>query len=254
MDKYKNLGLLPSITYGTFGFYSADKVRFVGQATATQAWQDGLRYFNAAFGTELRGDLQLVIVTDKRAVGNPDEYAYALKAYWQDKKTFDKNATPKNSAVVIMGATDDGKVAWTRAFTGMPLGNEETMIAIQEQLKGVELKPEVVIGNVVGKPFSKFSSVVRADHKAVGVLERVMWGLNEPKLKFRRVSMEAKDKTDIGTGFSYLMKEVKISSGAQYGIAAVALILSLIVWVVFVFLGERKRKDDEERPGRRVMY
>jgi len=243
--KYKKMGVLPSLNSGIYSFYCNDKVFVVGSLDDKKAWDTKLSYLNAALGTDLQGDFYLVIVTDKRILMDKDEYPIALKAYWGDKKVFDKDALPKNSIVVVVGASND-IIIWARAFTGMPLGNEEMLTAIQSQLRGAQLKPEVVIGDVVGIPKAQYSSAVVTNH-GMGVLEKVVFGVDDKGFRFKRVSMSAKDKNDVGTGFTYLMREVQISNGAKVGIGFGAGFISSLVWLIFVFVGQRadkKRSSD----------
>lgn len=242
LEKYRKLNLLPPVVSDTYDFYYAAKVYFVGKVWVNQEeWERRINYFNAALGTDMRGDLHLVIVGDKRVLENPDEYMYAIKAHWQDKKVLRKDCLSKNGIVVIVGVTEENKILWARAFTGMPLGNEEMLVAIQSGLKGVDLKPEVVLGAVSGRLKIVYGQMVRTIH-GDGILEKIIWGLENPSLKFQRVSMEAKDKHDVGTGFMYLMREIQIPNWQRWMIVGIAFALSLIVWAVFVLVGERQKR------------
>ena len=241
VGKYKRWGLLPGIKTNIYNFYYADKVYFVGTYDNEQEWQERLSYFNAAFGSDLHGDLHLVVVSDKRVIDNPDEYTNALHSYWSDKNIFDRHALPKNSIVVVVGVMDN-KVKWARGFTGMPLGNEEMLVGIQSGLKGVGFATNTVVGSIGGVPRFPHGTAINTSHGS-GVLEKVIFGIAEKRLAFKRVSMEAKNKANAGTGFAYLMREVEISKQNKVIIAIGTGFLSCLVWIVFACVSVRRRRN-----------
>lgn len=253
IEKLKEAGLLPKVVSEIRDFYYADKVSFVGHAPHDPAqWQNALMYLNAALGTELQGDLHLVIVQDPRAVQEPDAYILALKAYWTDTKVFGDDAISKNSIIVAVGTADGQTVSWARALTGMPLGNEQVLVAIQNELKGIPLTPEAIIGNVTGEFYTKEGEngekklKVRGLH-GTGALERILWGLDDQVTKFQRVSMTANDNGDIGGGFLYLDAEIEPSFWQKFAIVLVAFVLSLGVWFSFAVIDHRyftKKRED----------
>lgn len=249
IDAYLNAGLLPDLQRGVRDWYYADKVYFVGYTpTNPFAWQWTHANFNAAFGTELQGDLHLVIVQSDFASANPDAYITALKAYWQNPEVWDKDAISKNSVIVVLGTTDGQTVAWARAITGMPLGNEMMATVIRDRMKGVALTPEAVLGTVQGEFYVKTYDDGSQKTKVLGIgedgiLRRIMWGMDDSASKFARVSMSADDADDVGTGFNYLASEIKPSGGTQVWIVIISVILSCVVWYMVAYMfGEREHR------------
>lgn len=237
IDAYKAAGLLPEPRRDVRDFYMADKVYFVGfKPVDSSAWQRAHAYFNAALGTELQGDLHLVIVQNETVTANPDAYAIALKAYWQGLE-FGKDTISKNTVIVVLGTIDGTEVAWARATTGMPVGNEMMLTVIRNHLPGTVLTPEAVLGIVNGQFYQKTKSdgTTKLDVKGIGetgFLRRTLWGLDDPSTKFARVSMSAKDNVDNGTGFAYLKDQIRPSFGQQLTIVLVFLFLGVILWGV----------------------
>src|SRR5262249_8758701 len=121
IDQYKKDGVLPKISHDILSPYYASRVYFVG-VNPPGDWQWYINKYDAALGVSLQGDLHLVIV-DANKVGSPDDYSQALIAYWQSQE-FGKDALSKNGIVVVVGTKDGQTVAWARAGTGMPVGNE----------------------------------------------------------------------------------------------------------------------------------
>jgi len=230
IEEYKKANLLPPVQSGVYNFYYADKVSFVGYKPENPLrWQTELNYLNAAFGAELRGDLHLVIVQNELINDNPDRYILAIKAYWQNRTIFGRNTISKNSVIIVVGTTDGITVEWARATTGMPLGNEETLVAIRN-VKNIPLTSESVIGEIRGK--LDFKLGIRSEHGA-GVLEKIIWGLEEPQTKFKRVAMTG--KTGAGSGFIYLSNEIDVTNQQKFLIIFVIFILSLGVWAAAAF-------------------
>lgn len=249
VDEYQSLQLLPSVQSGIYDFYYADKVYFVGHAPKdAQEWQTALMYLNAALGTELQGDLHLVIVQNETISRNPDSYILALKAYWQNKAVFGTNAISKNSVIVVIGTKDGERIEWARAITGMPLGNEQMLVALRSQLKGILLTPATVLGSVKGEFYYKEADdgvkklKVRGFH-GNGVIERILWGLDDPRTKFARVSMKALDPEDVGGGFRYLESEIQPTDGQKGWIVFSTFVVSLGVWLAVALIGERSWKQ-----------
>lgn len=214
----------PASTQPVHDFYLADKAYFVG-TPAQPGWNEAVMRFNAAFGSDLQGDLHVVVVGSGVAVA-PDAYAGALNAYWTGPE-LDRDDISKNALVVVIG-TDGSTVQWARAFTGMPRGNEALLLDIQRELKGKRLDPTLLIGNPVGKlDNGKFAGVTRGQ----GVLEQQVWGTNQ----FKRVCMECGQQGS--GGFTYLGSEIQPTTGQKWAILSLATFLSVLVWVAFVLLG-----------------
>jgi hypothetical protein len=235
VKQYLDKKLLPALTSKVRDFYMADKVHFVGYAPDdVRGWQQSLAYLTAALGNEMQGDVQLLIARQDDINANPDLYAIVLKAYWQDKNVFGKDAFSKNGVAVIVGTTDGKTVAWARAFTGMPLGNEQLLVAVRSSLKGVALTPESLFGDVRGQIQTEKSA--HGDKQTVlstrtgGALTPLLWGQPDPATKFARVSMTANDSTDHGSGFLYLASEIQPTTGQSAVIVLIAFLLGLRAW------------------------
>lgn len=241
IEAYKKAGVLPDLRRDVRDFYQADKVYFVGFKPADPAvWQKAHSYLNAALGTELQGDFHLVIVQNGYVSANPDAYAIALKAYWQNPEVFGKDALSKNVILVVLGTTDGSTVSWSRASTGMPIGNESMLTAIQNHMAGTSMTPEAVIGWVDGQFYQKVKSdgTTKLAVKGVGdtgAQRRIFWGMDDKTTEFARVSMSAKDPKDNGTGFNYLKDQIKPDFGQQLTIVLVFLFLSVVLWGVEAF-------------------
>lgn len=225
VETYKKAKMLPKPADRVHTSYLADKVYVVGATLEEPKWDEALMRLNGAIGSELRGDLHLVVVKD---VKDPDEYAGALMAYWQSKE-LKKKAISKNSIVVVLGTSDNKTVEWARAATGMPTGNEEMLTQIESELKGEALEAE----HLLGKP----KAVVTGDDVMIehtdGVLEGILWGPN----KFARVCMACEGSDDTGVGFSYLSSEIQPSGGQKVAIVSAGAVLSLVVWGIFLHVG-----------------
>lgn len=235
IEEYKKANLLPPVQSSVYDFYYADKVHFVGyKSTNPKEWQKALCYLNAAFGAELRGDLHLIVTQSKMINNNPDKYTLALKAYWQNREVFKRDAISKNIVIVIIGTSDGIAVEWARATTGMPLGNEAMLVAIRN-IKGIPLVPESVIGEVKGKFDFKAKAGVLGEH-GNGSLEKIIWGLNGAQTKFKRIAMTG--KTGAGSGFLYLSSEIDITGWQKFWIAFVIFTLSLGIWVIAAFVAD----------------
>ncbi len=225
---YQARKLLPPLARSVQAFYHADKVSFVGWTPPNRlVWSEALEYLNGNFGMQLQGDLHLVVIKDDMVAANPERYAFALKAYWQDKAAFGQDALSKNATVVIVGTTDGVTVSWSRAFTGMPLGNETLIVTLRDGLKGQPLTPEGLIGP--GRS-ARDTTGVRHPPSDVSptLLQRALWGAENPATKFTRVSMSGKDGKG---GFLYLKNEIRPTTGQMWGIFVMTLLLSCGVWV-----------------------
>jgi hypothetical protein len=224
---YQAKNLLPTLQHGIQAFYYADKVSFVGwQPSNRIVWQDALARLNGALGVELQGDLHLVIIKDEAVTVNPERYVLALKAYWQDKESWHADTLSKNAVVVVLGTADGLTVSWSRLFTGMPLGNEKLIVVMRDGLKGQPLTPESLIGPPVGQRDAK--GVHYPPQGQTSVLQRFLWGLDDPTTKFARVKMSGKDGK---SGFLYLRNEIQPTTGQLWAIIIVTFLFGCGVWV-----------------------
>ena len=226
IDALKAKNLLPVPSVGVHDLYHATKAYKVGDANVPLYgnYIKDLSYLNGAVGDDLHGDLHVVFVPAD-IEGGKDDYMNSLKAYWQAKE-HGRNAISKNSIIVLIGASADGKtVEWAKATTGMPLGNEYLLTQIASDLKDKPMDE-----NLLGRPSFNVQTeqVVSSD----GVLEGILWGNN----KFERVSMTANDVEDAGSGFSYLRDEMKPSGWAVFWMGVVNFFACAFVIVAGVLL------------------
>lgn len=238
MNTYLKAGLLPKVTTKVGWPYIGAKTYFVGQPLANaQAWSDAVNKFDAAFGVDKQGDMHFIVVTDPK-VTNPDDWFNALTAYWEGSK-LGKHDISKNGLIVAVGTTDGKTVAWARAATGMPVGNEELLSQIETNLKGQPLDPSTLIGTPTGKIYTDPTDgklKAKVVHSASeGTLEKLVWG----SPGFVRVCMGCKSKGDKGVGFGYLSGQIQPSTGAKVLIGFLAFLFSSFVWAALVAIGTR---------------
>jgi hypothetical protein len=237
IESYKKLNLLPMIVHDTSEFYYAKKVYTIGFNTDLSPWSNAVMYINAALGSELQGDLHLVLVQNDIINRDPDTYSIALRVYWLNKEVFGRNTLSKNGIVVVLGTNDGKSVAWARAFTGMPIGNEVMISTIQDRLKGLPFTPENTVGIIRGW-FDH--DAIKSAHSS-GALDNILWGLNGPETKFQRYSMSG--KTGIGSGFLYLRNDIQPSTTAKVWISIVVFLVSGIVWIIVAYTGDDYSKS-----------
>lgn len=221
--RYKAEGLLPKVNPNIHDHYRADRVYFVG-VNIPGNWQQTMDYFDGAFGLDLQGDLHLVIV-DANKVTDPDNYTGALGAYWQSPE-FDKDALSKNGVLVVLGTTDGTTVAWSRAVTGMPKGNELLLIDLRDNLAGSKLTPQEILGPPTGELYVDQATnqvKVRLIHSQAK-LDQILWGAN----KYQRVRM---------TDYEYLRHEIEPTFGQQLAILFVCLLFGCIAWGICIYYG-----------------
>jgi hypothetical protein len=250
VEKFREAGLLPEPTQNAgdpiHDFYYADKITFIGPKGVThpaeeRRWSNALARFNAALGTDLQGDLHLAVADAD--IANPDEYANAVSAWWQDP-AFGKNAISKNGIIVVLGVKD-GVIQWARASTGMPYGNEAMLVDIRNGLKGQPFDSEAVLGDAGG---TIAGDEVKPDHGA-GLLAKIVWGPH----KFERQCMLCNDEGEEGkTSFGYLGSEIQPSTGQKWLLQLIAALIGLTIWgtLVYVPLGEagQDRRERRRRP------
>ncbi len=228
ISDYKNRKVLPELTRNVQNLYHANKVYFVGTSPHDpNKWQDALEYLNAELGVQLQGDLHLVIIKNDFVSSNPDRYTLALKAYWQDKETFGKDALSKNAIVVLVGTADGSSVSWSRAFTGMPLGNERLIVVMRDGLKGSPLTYESLIGPVSSRRDAK-GTFYPSENNRVGKIQRIVSGWDDSGTKFKRIEMSGKDGQG---GFLYLKNEIQPSTGQSLVILIITILICSGAWV-----------------------
>lgn len=229
IEKYKSLKLLPKLSVGVRDFYMADKVYWVGfKSPDANLWNERLAYLNASVGSELQGDIHLIIADDFK-IKNPDEFILSVKAYWQNPLEFGRNCISKNSIVIAIG-TDGKTITWIRGFTGMPIGNSEFIQALSN-LKGQPFTIDYILGNVQRVATKGGFQTVHS----LGSLENILFGFQDKSVKFTRVSMEKKDKWDVGTGFQYLLNEIQPNTSTKIWCVIISIILAYIGWAIVIF-------------------
>lgn len=224
IQEFRKANELPAIRKDVQAFYHADKVHFVGaRPPDAPLWQNAVEYLNARLGSELQGDLHLVLVRNDTISADPGRYVYALKAYWQDPRVFGHDVLSKNGIVVVVGTKDGQTVTWSRAFTGMPIGNEKMLDALNRDLDGKPLTPEALAG-------------------PGGVLQSVLWGQSDPAIRFKRQHMKGEDGK---SGYLYLKNEIQLTGGQKWAVFTFTLLACLVVWVVFALRDERSVNKEE---------
>lgn len=224
IEGYAKSGLLPQLSRNPIhDFYYADRVYFVGVQAAAD-WQLAINRFNAALGNTLQGDLHLVIV-DANKIGDPDNYSNALIAYWMSPQ-FGKDALSKNGIVVVLGTADGTNIAWARSGTGMPEGNEEMLLEIRNNLKGVKLD----VPSLLGSPTVNLST--RQWTHTGAALEKIIWGEHA----FKRVHMGSKDGNG-SAGYAYLLREIEPTGWQQFWILFVTVVFGGVAWTICIMRG-----------------
>jgi len=232
--QYLEEGILPDhtaniLTDPLYGYNDsfADKVSFVGVDVSDEtAWQDTLMSFNAALGSDLRGDLHLVLI-DSSLVDSPTDYLNALKAYWLSDD-FDRRAIAKNAIIVVAGVDGD-MVEWGIASTGMPFGNEVMLRGIQNFLPNTPLDPIQVIGapRTVVTPGTDDDEVKVTLSESPGVLERVV--LHD--FPFKRACMDCKEE-DGEIGYADLVVEIEPKPWQWTIMISIIGVLSIVWWII----------------------
>lgn len=219
--EFTKQGLLPSFKFQVVQDYLLNRTSVVGVSSSEGQWFDSINRFNAAFGSDLQGDLHLVLV-DSGRVNNKDEYLNALVTYWQSAQ-FGKNALAKNTVVVVLGCKD-GKVEWARAATGMPSGNEAMLLDIQNKLPGTPVSPEAILGS----SDATISGGTVSYSRPQGALAKVVWGQHQ----FKRICMKCDGEADRDqqAGFAYLLNEVQPNGGQIVLIFVGILLVSGAFW------------------------
>ncbi|MEO7904434.1 MAG: hypothetical protein ABIR91_01420 [Candidatus Saccharimonadales bacterium] len=236
VEQYKEAGILPEHTKGIMseplhGFSSgyANKVSFVGVKVADEsAWQQSLMEFNAALGSKYQGDMHLVLI-DTSLVDNQTDYMDALKAYWLGPD-FGRRALSKNAIIVVAGVKGD-EVAWAKASTGMPFGNEVMLQGITNFTPGTKFAPSSLIGAprtvVVPAKGDEDDSVTVSLSSQPGVLERVV--LDD--FSFQRACMKCVDDDGEQIGYGDLISQIEPPMWQLSIMIFIVFVLSAVYWV-----------------------
>jgi len=268
VEQFKEEGILPEHTknitsdplYGFSDSY-ADKVSFVGVTVADEsAWQKSLMSFDAALGTELQGDLHLVLI-DSSLVSSPTDYLNALKAYWLGDD-FGRRAVAKNAIIVVAGVEGD-EVQWAQASTGMPFGNEVMLQGIANSLPGTQLDPTQLIGTprtVVTPATGDEDDTTKVTiSESPGVLERVVL----EDFPFQRACMDCVDDGE-QIGYKDLVSQIEPQWWQWMIMISIVGILAVVYWLIaakyelFNWLPwvkkSLKSSDDDDDEPRDIRY
>lgn len=251
VDEYREAGLLPLHTVDlldspVYDGYRADKVVFVGDSgtkTDRDEWQQALSRLNSYLGSELQGDLH-VLVAPASAIDNPDDYTNALLAYWQSRE-LGKHGLAKNAIMLVVGVSDDAsEVEWSRAKTGIPVGNGEMLAALSTQLDDMPFEARSLIGWPKARPDGDDLSFTPSEGRVEQIVTR--------DYPFKRPCMDCKDKGDEGDGFVYLKSSAYISTGAQLTVAFFLFLFGMGAFALVGFfdplgaiVSSRRRKPSE---------
>ncbi len=221
--KFQKENLLPDINHSVYDFYYLNRVYAVGSVNLgdVNAWQASMNKFDAAMGATLQGNLYLVVVPAS-AISDPHQYVMSLAAYWQSKK-FGKYALSKNGVIVVVGTNNNKTVAWAVATTGMPGGNAMMLLDIQNELKGVALTPQALLGNPTASISQAKTSYTIGLKNNDGALAKIIFGPDA----FKRVHMGKSSPT---SGYMYLKGQIVPTFWQQFWILFTITILSGIAW------------------------
>lgn len=244
---YLAAGLMPEPVKEIHNHYHADKVRFISKVDKDiyEAWQSQLAYFNAGLGTELQGDLYIVVVPYSVVPSSASGiYLAALKAYWQDTTTHGKDILGKNGIIVVLGIDAEATtVMWAVADTAMPVGNTLMKSAVRFHLDAIPFDPVSVIGTVRGQ-FDVVDGVrkVRTIVESDGELTQIIWGLRDRATKFQRICMVCDDPGDVGVSQRELFNEIQPSGTAKFWIVLAVVVLSLVFWFAAVQINTTRKQ------------
>ena len=233
LDEYKAAGLLPDHTANITtdpvkgpSRSQADKVSFVGVNVQDEnAWQKSVMRFNAALGTQLQGDLHVVLI-DAAIVPWSDAvpYTQSLKAYWQSEH-FGRWAIAKNAIILVMGVDKaTNTVAWADATTGMPFGNETMIEFLKAYLPGTPLVPDLLFGKPVTVVDGTKASVTHPAPQ--GKVEHLVF----EQAPFKRFSMSCEKESCIG--YKDLASKIKPTTTAIVWVSIITVLISIGLWVL----------------------
>jgi hypothetical protein len=228
-------------------YYVADKMSFVGFKPINEAaWQSSLMHFNAALGMEKQGDMHIVAIKASAipASVSPEDYLNALKAYWLNN--LGKYAIAKNGIALVLAVDDSGStIEWSKAATGMPVGNGPMLQALSTQLSGTPFTPANVLGSTTAQVTTKQGKPAVTYTVGKGKAAQIIMHT----FPFKRACMMCKDKgEDSSQSFVDLASSIPISTGGVVGAIVVSSILGFILWYkVFGFVYEFESLDNSSR-------
>lgn len=248
IDTYTEKGVLPDIQSAQYDIYRMDKALYPKNTILDEAHIETTRkeaeLLSAALGSEKQGDLRVVFVPNRTVnESEAEKYGLTLMAYWASED-MGRYATPKNAVVIIVGVggtKTEPTAEWTRAYTGMPLGNEMMLSEIERKLDGQPIE-----AGFLGQP-QFVPGTGKVEHSG-GELENILFGSNG----FQRVSMSGTTPDDYGSGYEYLSEEWQPDAGQALGIFWWSFGFSfpffLIGCIVNIVIGADRRSYGEDWP------
>lgn len=237
IETYQKLGLLPKHTENLgkdmmFDYnMRANKVMVAGdlQLNNLDEWQNRLMRFNAALGSDLQGDMHIVLVPAK-SVADTKGYVNSLKAYWT---SLGKWSIAKNAIILVIGVSEDGStVEWSRGETGMPFGNGELIESLDLQIADQPFDPSVLLGEVTTSVVKEDGELeVEYDHGSGGIIGEIVF----TKHPFQRACMECNDEDDSGTSYVGLKDEIPLTTESKIWMSFTNTLLVLLVWGFMLF-------------------
>lgn len=247
--QYKKAGLLPkhTVNLGDNVLYDygmrAKKIQAVGglKVDKLPQWNGRLMRLNAALGSELRGDMHVVLMPANK-VSNPDDYITSLKAHWM---SLGKWSISKNGIILALGVSSDGKtVEWSRAETGMPEGNGSMLEALKLRLSHATFNPDVLFGNTPAATYKE--DKVKYGRGSSGMIGKIVL----VDFPYKRPCMKCEDKEDSGVGYIELKSLVPITTGAKVLMFFIVLAISAITWGIMLYF-DLTAPWSMSKPGRR---
>ena len=231
IEEYKSKGWLPDHTQNLKNpvtpEFTAKKFNFVGETLPNdEAWQDAVNRLNAKLSMTLQGDLHVVAIdATKVSLADSEKYTNTLLAYWQSD-TYGKKSLARNTIVLVIGV-QDGKVDWSRAKTGVPLGNDSMLSALSSRLAGQAFAPDTLIGSpgatiVDGKPQYQLSQ---------GLVDQIIT-VDYP---FERPCTDCANNGESG-GFVYIKPEVHLSFWSKFWTGLSVFVLTSVIWILLARL------------------
>jgi len=231
IEEYKSKGWLPDHTQNLKNpvtpEFTAKKFNFVGETLPNdEAWQDAVNRLNAKLSMTLQGDLHVVAIdATKVSLADSEKYTNTLLAYWQSD-TYGKKSLARNTIVLVIGV-QDGKVDWSRAKTGVPLGNDSMLSALSSRLAGQAFAPDTLIGSpgatiVDGKPQYQLSQ---------GLVDQIIT-VDYP---FKRPCTDCANNGESG-GFVYIKPEVHLSFWSKFWTGLSVFVLTSVIWILLARL------------------
>lgn len=243
IDALKDKNLLPAHTVNLEDpirdNFIADKVNFVGVSlhpTTMAGWQDQLMRFNAALGMTKQGDLHIVVVKAAAVASatSPDNYLNAIKAHWLND--FGKKALAKNGIILVLAVNDSATtIEWSRASTGMPVGNGAMTAALNMELNGTPFSAASVLGSTTAQVATVDGKVTAKYSVGKGIVPTITM----QKFPFERACMGCTDDDEAAMdGFTQLSTELPLRGAALVWTIIIAVVAGLVIILgLYNFIG-----------------